>query len=927
VVGKIGDDLRMDYTAQGPVVHLASRAQQLAEADTSYLGSATAARVRPYFRLESLGEFDIRGVEAPQNLYRLIGPGEASSRFDVARGRGLTSFVGRDNEMRILETALEQAAGGNGQVVGIGAEAGTGKSRLCFEFLERLRSRGLKVLYGTCVAHGRNLAFHPILQVLKNYYGIGDHDTPAIARSKVRECTLPLGERFIEDLPLVYDFLGISDPREPPLTLSPQARQRRLFAMLHENLRHGPERGQGVAVAVIEDLHWIDKASDEWIAQWVDSTAGAPSLLIVNFRPEYRADWTHRTHYQQISLAPLSLATTRALLLSLLGPDPSLSPLIERLHAETGGNPFYAEEVVQSLIESGQLRGTRGTYVLERRLDRLEIPASVQAVLAARIDRLGETEKQVLQAAAVIGREFPENVLRDITALSEADLHESVRLLRAAEFVNERSVYPNVTYAFKHPLTQQVAVESLLREKRRELHANVARSLENRSKDPNADAALIAHHYDGADEHFVGARWHLRASEWIGISDYNAAAKHARAIIDGLNGAEDADACRLLAAAAHKLLVLCVRLGVLEDADQIFEHGIGWARKAGDLFLETAITGAFGTMLSVDGRIEDSIDRIHDFQKLAALGNDPELILVAGASAGFPLNRMGRFDESADGVERALAAEGHNPDFGRRFWGGGLNGLLRMWQTEVHAYRSPWPEMQHSFQVALDWVIENKETEFHIYLMAPMVARMRLAGHVETDLPLLREGLAMAEDLGVVWPLTLARVALAEALLAAGEDAEEILGLMKSALADIRERRIARFFESEVLAITALAELTLGRPDSALGLCRDAVEKSQAIPLVALSTLNAYVNITLSLGLLDECGEALERMDRLSRDIGAINYSPLILWRRADVAAARGEPRERHRLLRDAHAGFVERGAVVHAATLANLLAESLHES
>ncbi len=919
VVGKIGDDLRMDYTAQGAVVHLASRTQDLAEAGTAYLAPVTAERVGPYFQLESLGEFQVKGVDAPQSLYRLIGAGEASSNFDVARSRGLTSFVGRNNEMQILEAALEQARAGNGQVVGIGAEAGTGKSRLCFEFLQDLRDRGLKVLYGTCVAHGKNLAFHPILQVLRNYYGIIDQDSAGEARQKVDARMAALGHSFREDLPLIHEFLGISDPNEPPSTLPPEARQRRLFALLRENLRHGPEPGQRVGIVVIEDLHWIDEGSDEWISHWVDSTAGAHSLLVVNFRPEYHPTWSHRTHYQQISLAPLSLETTRELLTSLLGHDASIPSLIDRVHLETGGNPFYAEEVVQSLIESAQLIGHPANYVLQREVARLNIPASIQAVLAARIDRLNERGKRVLQVASVIGKDFEESVLGEAVELSETELREAINLLREAEFVNEQQLYPVTVYSFKHPLTQQVANESLLRETRWELHKKVAEALERRSSDLGRDAALLAHHYDAANEPITGARWHSRAAEWINVNDVSAAATHARAVINALENREDTEgAYTLLAAAAWKLLGLCIRIGVLPDADDIFLRGTKWAEHAGDPSVEAAICGLYSGILAVDGRMTESMEVNDRYKALAVEVGDPELILISNAWA-YQIIRMGRFDEAEAGVRKAISVGERNPEFGRKFYGVGMTGLFLFWLADIQAHRGHSRDASNDFEQALAWVIRHQETEAHIYLMYTLSARIRVFGGAHERLPMLRDGAAMAEEFGAVWPLTIARVALAEVLLAVGGAADEVLETMEIALSDARDRRMARMFEGEILVAMAQAELELGNPDTAIDLAREAVEKASSIPLSLVLVLDSFSKITLALGRFDECANALERMEQLVRDIGAHNYLPLVIWRRSELALAQGEMAERTRLLVEAKAGFIERGATEHAKTIAEL--------
>jgi adenylate cyclase len=315
-------------------------------------------------------------------------------------------FVGRDTEMDALEAALVRARGGDGQVVGVVAEAGTGKSRLCFEFLERCRRRGLRVVEGHAVAHGKNIPFLPVLEVIRAYYGIKAEDDDRTAREKIAGRMLLLDDSYRDALPLLFDFLGVPDPAHPVPALPPEVQQRRLFGVLHRLVRGGAQPGQDTGVALIEDLHWLDGASEAWLAEWVDATAGAHNLLLLNFRPEYHAPWMPRSHYQQLSLAPLSSAAIGELLRDLVGDDPSTTDLAARIHARTAGNPFFAEEVVQSLIESGQLAGTRGGYRLATPVEQLAVPPSVQGVLAARIDRLPEREKNVLQVASVIGRDF-----------------------------------------------------------------------------------------------------------------------------------------------------------------------------------------------------------------------------------------------------------------------------------------------------------------------------------------------------------------------------------------------------------------------------------------------------------------------------------------------------------------------------------------
>jgi class 3 adenylate cyclase/ABC-type dipeptide/oligopeptide/nickel transport system ATPase component len=441
VVGKIGNDLRMDYTAQGHAVGLAQRMESLAESNTCYLSEATAKLVSGYFELEDLGAFPVKGASEPIGVFELRGRGALETRFDVAYARGLSHFVGRDADMQSLESALEQAQSGSGQVVGIVAEAGTGKSRLCFEFLERCRARGMKVLEGHAVAHGKNIPLLPILQVFRGYYGIGEGDDDRTVREKIAGRLLLLDADFAEYLPVQFEFFGVSDPERPVPAMDPEAKQRQIFAMLRRVVQ-GADQEIDRVVVLIEDLHWMDAVSETFLEQLVDALSGSSFLLLVNFRPEYSAGWTSKSYYRQIPLAPLGAEAVRELLDDLLGHDPSMAGLADSIHSRTGGNPFFTEEVVQTLIESGHLEGTKGGYRLVTPIERLEVPSTVQALLAARMDRLPESEKLVLQAAAVIGKEFAESILLAATEQPAEQVREALRCLKDSEFVYEQAIYP-----------------------------------------------------------------------------------------------------------------------------------------------------------------------------------------------------------------------------------------------------------------------------------------------------------------------------------------------------------------------------------------------------------------------------------------------------------------------------------------------------
>jgi len=455
VVGKIGDDLRMDYTAQGQVVGLAQRMEQLADPGKAYLTEHTAALVSGYFRLRALGAFTLKGVREPVPVFELEGVGALRTRLDVSRARGFSRFVGRADELATLEAALGRATLGQGQVVGVVADAGTGKSRLCFELAERCRARGVAVHEAHAVSHGKMIPFLPLLELLRSLFGVRDGDAPLDARRKIAGTVTLLDASLEGALPLLLDFLGYPDPERPAPALDPEARQRQLVGLVQRLVRARPAREP--ALLLVEDLHWLDGASETFVEALVESVAGTHALLVLNFRPEYHAPWMQRSWYQQLPLAPLGAAAIDELLGELLGRDASLGDLATRIKGRTAGNPFFIEEMVLALAESGPLEGVRGAYRLAGPLDALVLPATVEAVLAARIDRLGEREKQVLQAASVLGKEFGEPILRRVLPLAESDLASSLRALVSAELVYEQALYPVAEYAFKHPLTQEVA--------------------------------------------------------------------------------------------------------------------------------------------------------------------------------------------------------------------------------------------------------------------------------------------------------------------------------------------------------------------------------------------------------------------------------------------------------------------------------------
>jgi class 3 adenylate cyclase/tetratricopeptide (TPR) repeat protein len=476
VVRSIGSDLRMDYTAVGQTTHLAARMEQVAPPGAVLLAPDTLRLVEGYVQVKGLGPTAVKGLPEPVEVYELLGAGAARSRLQAAAGRGFTTFVGRDTELETLRQTLDRAGSGHGQVVALVGEPGVGKSRLVWEFTHSHRAQGWLVLAGGSVSYGKATSYLPVIDLLRRYCGIEARDDARRMREKVAGKVLMLDEALRPTLPPLLALLDVpvDDPAWQALD-PPQRRSRTLEALKRLFLRESQEQP---LLLVCEDLHWIDAETQAALDRLVESLAGARLLLLVNYRPEYEHAWHRKTYYRELRLDPLPPASADALLRALLGDAPGLAALKRVLIERTEGNPFFLEESVHDLVEIGVLVGERGTYRQAQPLEGTQVPATVQALLAARIDRLAPEDKRLLQAAAVIGKDVPSLLLQAIAELPEEALRESLARLQTAEFLYETSLFPELEYTFKHALTHEVAYQSLLGERRRALHARIVDAIE-----------------------------------------------------------------------------------------------------------------------------------------------------------------------------------------------------------------------------------------------------------------------------------------------------------------------------------------------------------------------------------------------------------------------------------------------------------------
>ncbi len=493
VVRSIGNDLHMDYSAVGQTTHLAARMEQLATPGSIRLTAATLRLAEELVQVNALGPFPVKGLAEPVEVFELVGASAIRRRLQASAARGLTRFVGRQPEMAALQQALERAGAGHGQVVALVGEAGVGKSRLVYEFVHSHHTSGWLVLESASVSYGKATPYFPVIDVLKRYSHVEERDDTRTIRAKVTGQVLTLDPALQDTVPALLSLLDAVPEDSPFLTLDPpQRRQRTLDALKRMLLRESQEQP---LLLVFEDLHWIDAETQALLNSLVESLPTARLLLLVNYRPEYQHAWGSKTYYTQLRLDPLPPVRADAFLQALLGDDPRLKPLTDLLIARTEGNPFFLEESVRTLVETGVLVGGREAYRLGHALSAIQVPPSVQAVLAARMDRLPAEEKRLLQTAAVLGTEVPLPLLQAIAGVPEAVLQRHLTALQSAEFLYETRLFPEHEYTFKHALTHEVAYGSLLLERRHVLHARIVEALEALAGERVAEQVeRLAHH-------------------------------------------------------------------------------------------------------------------------------------------------------------------------------------------------------------------------------------------------------------------------------------------------------------------------------------------------------------------------------------------------------------------------------------------------
>ena len=616
VIRLIANDLHIDYSAVGPTTHLAARMEQLADPGSILLAPKTFALAEGYVEVKSLGLVPVKGLSDPVEVYEMRGASAARSRLQAAAARGFTRFVGRGTEIEQLRSALALAQDRHGQLIAAVGEPGVGKSRLLYEFTHSHRTQDWLILEAMCSPYGKATSYLPVIYLLKAYFKVHDRETHREIGEKVTGKLLAMDRALEPILPALLALLDVPVDRAQWQALDPQQRRQRTLEGLRRLLLR--ESQVQPLLLVFEDLQWVDTETQAFLDSLVETLPRARLLLLVTYRPEYQQGWSNKTYYRHIRIDPLPNDSADDLLAHLLGRDSNLELLKRSLIERTDGNPLFLEESVRTLIETKVLSGERGAYRLAQAGPTIQMPPTIQAILASRIDRLPPQEKELLQSAAVIGKDVPFVLLQNLTNQNEDALRRELAHLQSAEFLYESSLFPDLEYTFKHTLTHEVAYSSLIQNRRRSLHARIVQTTEALYPD------RLGEHLERLAQHaFRGEVWD-KAVAYLWQSATKKAARSAY---------RDAVQCleQALEALAH-----------VPESHETITHAID---------LRLALHGA----LSPLSQAEKMVGHLREAEALATTSADHTRLGQVFARECLVLRQLGDLDSAIAVGERALA--------------------------------------------------------------------------------------------------------------------------------------------------------------------------------------------------------------------------------------------------------------------------------
>jgi len=506
IVGSLGNSLRVEFKAVGDTVNLASRMEGLAKPGTTYVTEEIFKLTEGFFRFEALGEKAVKGKEESVRIYRVIAPSTRRTRFDVSAERGLTRFVGRERELELLLDGFERAKTGRGQAFSIVSEAGIGKSRLLYEFRKYVANEDINFFEGKCLSYSRGVSYHPVIDILKSNFDIQEDDKDFEIREKVIRGLKILKVNEDSILPYLLELLSVKESGIDQIPMSPEARVDRIIKGLNKIVFKSSEIRP--MIMAIEDLHWIDKKSEDVLKYLLENIPATRVLLIFTYRPEFVHTWGGKSYHNQVTLNRLSNRDSLAMATHLLGTEHIDRDLVELILEKTEGVPFFIEEFLQSIKDLKIIEKMKNKYQLAKNIKKISIPSTIQDVIMARVDSLPEGAKEVLQTGSVIEREFSYKLIKRVLGLTEQELLSHLSALKDSELIYERGIYPQSNYIFKHALTHDVVYNSILMKRKKHLHEEIGNAIVKLYKDNIDD------HYSILAEHFIGSENYEKGAEY-----------------------------------------------------------------------------------------------------------------------------------------------------------------------------------------------------------------------------------------------------------------------------------------------------------------------------------------------------------------------------------------------------------------------------
>jgi class 3 adenylate cyclase/tetratricopeptide (TPR) repeat protein len=662
VVGSIGDDLRMDYTAVGEATNLASRMESSATPGTTFLAKSTYRLARDFFEFESIGKIEMKGKIEPQEAFKLIRADEAGPRIGASVSKGLTRFVGRRHSMAGLTDIYKQVLAGSGHVVGVVGEAGVGKSRILLEHINSLPQEEFIYLEGRSLNYGSSIAYLPILEILKSYFEIKDGDQEPIIKEKIKAKVIKLNEKLRYIIFPFQELLSLKVDSEKFSKLEPEQKREKTFEAIRDLfVRLSQEK---TIILAIEDLHWIDKTSEEFLNYLIRWLPNSRILLILLYRPEYTHQWGSISYYNKIGLTQLGISSSTQLILAILEKGEVAPEILELILNRASGNPLFIEELTYTLLENGSIDERDNKYILNPRAYDIEVPDTIQGLIAARLDRLDSNSKRTLQVASVIGRDFAFRILQTITRIHE-ELKSYLLDLQGLEFIYEKSLFPELEYTFKHALTQEVTYYSLLTTRRKELHSKVGQAMEQIFADRLSElSSIIGEHY-------------LRGEVWDRAFQYldkagDAAARlfaHAEArmhfaralkVLTRLKITEDnrrrrVDTTIKLAHSSWRASSPEENLKRLAEAEKLVTALIAIEEASDDDNLRLArVRFWMGRVLYSMGLMNEALQYFRQVLPVAQVSGDPELLSIPSGAIGQAMAVLGHLYKARDLLGQAI---------------------------------------------------------------------------------------------------------------------------------------------------------------------------------------------------------------------------------------------------------------------------------